>query len=246
MRSLLTAACLAFAAPALADVTLAYQDAEGKPAVTLYVKGHMVRMETRDDDGGVILFNTQNDDITVLQPRQREYIVLDRATLETIQQQMRQAMQMMERFGMDPAQMGLGKTRVEARHVRTGETRNVAGHRCDVVRTEIDGASDSIACIAPPDRVGIQRADWNAMRAMFTALTRMAENMLPEGMIEVDMAPLDGVLIEARSADGKDRQVLSQVSGATLDAALFAVPSGYRRTRMEMPDMPGMSGGGRR
>jgi hypothetical protein len=139
MRSLLTAACLAFAAPALADVTLAYQDAEGKPAMALYVKGHMVRMETGDDDGGVILFNTQNDDITVLQPRQREYIVLDRATLETIQQQMRQAMQMMERFGMDPAQMGLGKTRVEARHVRTGETRTVAGHRCDVVRTEIDG-----------------------------------------------------------------------------------------------------------
>ncbi|MCA1798355.1 MAG: hypothetical protein LC632_02550 [Xanthomonadaceae bacterium] len=241
MRHLITACCIAFATPAMSDVTLVYQDAEGKPAYTLSVKGDMMRIDMNDDSHAT-LFNATREEMIILQPDKREYIVMDRPSVERLQAQMRQAFQMMEQFGMDPAAMGLGKVRSEGVVVQTGETRTVGGHRCNVMNYMVDGALDTISCITAPGRVGISDEDWATIHGMFEMMAKLASDMLPDGMMSADMPPMDGVLIESHGPNGEDRQLLSRIDTASLDAARFQVPSGWKRLSIEIPQMPGMPG----
>lgn len=242
MRHLITACCIAFAAPAMSDVTLVYQDDAGKPAYTLSVKGDMMRIDMSDDASHATLFNAAREEMIILQPDKREYIVMDRPSVERLQAQMRQAMQMMEQFGIDPAAMGLGKKRTEGEVVQTGDTRTVGGHRCNVMHYLVDGELDTVSCITAPGRVGISNEDWATIRGMYEMMTKLASDMLPEGMMSAEMPPMDGVLIESHGPNGEDRQLLSRIDTASLDAARFQVPSGWKRVSIEMPEMPGMPG----
>lgn len=244
MRHLFTTACLAlFAAPAFADVALHYNDEDGKPAHSVLIKGHQVRMDTHDGDKGSVLFDARSGEITILDGSKREYVVLDRPTMERLQQQMRQAFEMMRQFGMDPEAMGLGKMPQPGRHVRTGETKTVGGHRCEMIRYEVEGQVESVACIAQPDRIGISASDWRTVRSMFETLEQMVSSIMPSGSFDFDI-PTDGVPVETADADGGNRQLLGQIDAATIDPALMSVPAGWKRTSLDMPELPG--GGGRR
>lgn len=242
MRYLMVVCCFAAAVPAVADVKLVYQDETGAPAYTISVQGDRMRIDMHDEESHATLFNATKEEMIILQPNKREYLVMDRASVEHIQKQMRQVMQMMEQYGMDPAAMGLDKQRVAGEVVASGESRTVGGHRCEVYRYVVDGEVDTVSCVAAPGRVGISDGDWATIRRMYGMMSQLATDMLPEGMMG-DLPPMDGVIIESHDADGSNRELLSQVDSARLDRALFEVPSGWKRTALEMPDMPGMPGG---
>lgn len=244
MRYLIAACCccLALCAPAHADVTLEYHDEDGEPAFTMLVKGGLMRMDTHDDEQSRMLFDAAKNEITVLHGQRREYIVLDEPTLERLQAQMRQAFEMMERLGMDPEALGLGAMPEPGRQVRTGESRTVGGHRCDVFRYEVEGRAESISCVAPPESVGVPADDWQTVSAMFAMMRRMVSSIVPGGFDDFEFTPDDGVLIESTDGDGGNRQRLAGVDDATLDAAAFRVPAGWRRADLDIPEMPGMPG----
>lgn len=234
MRYLVMTCCLAFAWQAHADLTLKYEDDAGAPAMSLYIKGQQLRME---GDDGAMLFDAAKREITVLESRERRYVVIDEAAIDRLASQMREAMQMMERMGVNPESMGLAgmPERLESRDVRTGETRTVRGQRCAVVHHMVNDELSAITCVVPHGQLGISDADWRTMNAMFEMLTKMATDMLPSGMMSLDMTPTEGIAVEATDAGGRDRQVLADVDASALDASLFDVPSGWRRMRLDSP-----------
>jgi hypothetical protein len=234
MRYLIMTCCLAFAGHAHADLTLMYEDDAGAQAMSLYIKGQQLRME---GDDGAMLFDAAKREITVLESRERRYAVIDEAAIDRLASQMREAIAMMERMGVNPESMGLAglPERLETRDVRTGETRTVRGHRCEVVHHFINDELATITCVAPHGQLGVSDADWRTLNAMFEMLTKMATDMLPAGMMSIDMTPAEGVAVEATDANGRDRQVLADVDASVLDASLFEVPSGWRRMRLDSP-----------
>lgn len=235
MRSILLFTVLSFALPAHADLTLTYADGADKPSITMSIKGSQMRMDVHGDQAA-LLFDGGKREITVLHEAERSYMVFDRATLRSLKQQMEQAMQMMERMGMDPSQMGMSQRSVPE-EVATGRSREVNGWDCDEYRLEVDGKVESVACVASAAELGVSAGDYATMQSMFEMLADMAAEMMPAGLGAGETAPVDGILVES---DGSGEvQRLTRVSDAALDAATFQVPSGWKRQSMEMPGMPG-------
>lgn len=229
----LTLLFVLLAPPALADVTLAYEDGAGEPAFTLLIKGSVVRMETSGSDNGAVLFDAAANEMTVLDEGRRQYMVLDQAAVAKIQEQMKQALAMAEQYGMSPEAMGLdGMSGEKPTEIETGESKTVNGFDCGVYRYEVDGAPEAFACIAPADEVGLAEADWQTMRRMYAMMMELAADMVPSDMSTFDMAPPDGIAVEAHSADGGDRQVLASVDDAPIDEDQFEVPAGWKRMDM--------------
>ena len=224
---------------ALADVTLAYGDAAQQPTYTLSIQGDRLRMETHDDAGSVVLFDAAKREMTVVDGGRREYLVVDEAAIARIQEQMKQALAMAAQFGLSPEKLGLGdvQERAEAVEVKTGETKTVAGFECELVRYEIDGVVDGTACVAEPGELGVAADDWRGMQSMFEMLMSMAADIVPVELGSMNLAPPEGIAVEARNADGSDAQVLKSVDDAPIDASMFEIPAGYKA--IEIPSLGG-------
>ena len=224
---------------ATADVTLAYEDDAQQPTYTLSIKGDKLRMETHDSAGSVVLFDAAKREMTVVDAGRREYLVFDEASMARLQQQMKQALAMAAQFGLSPEKLGLGDVQERAAAVerKTGTTKTVGGHECAVFEYTIDGAVNGTACIADPGELGISAEDWRGMQSMFGMLMSMATDIVPVELGTVNLAPPEGIAIEARNADGSDAQVLASVDDAAIDASKFEVPAGYKA--VEIPSLGG-------
>ena len=227
------------ATAALADVTLAYEDAAQQPTYTLSIHGDQLRMETHDDEGSVVLFDAAKREMTVVDAGRREYLVIDEAAIARIQEQMKQALAMAARFGLSPEKLGLGdmQERAESVEVKTGRSKTVGGYDCEVFEYTIDGVVDGTACIAEPSELGIGADDWRGMQSMFEMLMSMAADIVPVELGSMNLAPPEGIAVEARNADGSDAQVLKSVDDAPIDASMFEIPAGYKA--IEIPALGG-------
>lgn len=238
MRSILLLTALTFALPAHADLTLEYDDGAGQRALTFAIKDSRLRLDVHGSDAATMLFDGARREITVLDPSARSYMVFDRALMQSLKQQMEQAMQMMQQMGLDPEAMGMTGPG-EMREIATGEKRTVGGWPCEVYRVEVDGKVDSVTCVTQPADLGISGAEFSTMQSMFEMLEDMAADIMPAGFGSAETAPVDGVMVESETVGGGGRQRLTRISDAAVDAARFEVPSGWKRQQMDMPGMPG-------
>lgn len=222
------------AAPARADLTLEYQDGQGAQIFSMFVKGQRVRMESSGGHATVTLFDAGNRELTVLEPGDRSYMVIDPATIQEMRRQMEQALDMLRRQGIDPSTMGLDDfmPKVEARVVRTGESRTIDGRSCEVVRYEISDGFNSMACVVEPGTLGISDAEWAAISGIYEALADMTSQMLPSGGAAIELQSAAGIPLEAWDADGDYVQRLARVERAALDDSMFEVPAGWRRMHL--------------
>lgn len=258
-KTILGVAMIAIATAAGAGTTIRTENRFGGDASSdaIHIAGGKMRIQTSGDASGFMIFDSAARTVTIVQPQEQSYMVMDEETIRSMGNAVQQAMKQLESqlANLPPAQreqmrkmmeqqmggmMGGNKPASRPEIVNTGETRTVAGYDCGVVRIMVDGASKGSACMADLAALGIPEEDRQTIRAMTDfslALTEQFGDMMPAHM-------------QAMAAQGYPVQYDSTVGGTaisgslegvetgSLDPGLFQVPAGY--TQRSMPKMPGM------
>lgn len=255
-RTFLAIALAATAATAGADTTINTSNQFGGDASNdaIHIAGGKMRVDTGSADSYMIYDSTANT-ITMVEPAQRSYTVMTEEDLRSMGNAVKQAMKQLESqlANMPPAQreqmrkmmeqqmggmMGGGAPK-ETEIVQTGETRNVAGYDCGVVRIMVDGASQGTACMADYGDLGIPAEDRSTIRAMADFSMTLAEqfgDMMP-GHMQAMAAEGFPVEYDSRVGDTRVSGAIQSVETGSVDPGLFQVPSDFQQR--SMPAMPG-------
>lgn len=97
LKTVLAAAALAIAAPALADTHITFVNDSGQPSSQLYVKDGKVRMEFSDGTHhGFALYDAAANSMTLFMPERKEYLVYNEQSAGQIGAQANAAQQQMQ------------------------------------------------------------------------------------------------------------------------------------------------------
>ena len=236
------AAALLFGASqtAHADASLGYQYADGKPAAEVHVSGEKVRME-RSGDGFAMLADTGTGTLTMIDHRKRTYTVMDRAAITAMNAQMKQMQQAMQaqlanlseeqRAALEkqmPGMAGAGGMAPEPTVRTTADKRSIGGRGCEVVEMVMGGRTMYTACVAPAASLGLSAQDTATLQALATLLVEMGRG----GGGQMPAMVRNGIPLETTNPHSGQPETLQSVDKGKLDAALFAVPTGYREQPM--------------
>lgn len=247
LTGLMAAAVLA-ATPAMADIqiTMKDRDRDGRETEsTISVRDGKVAMSI-PGDGGMAIYDSQTGELTQVDHKSREYIVVDQETMDQAADQMSAMMKQMEAqlaslpkeqreamMKMMPGMAGMGgnEKRPAAKIEWTGSKDKVAGYRCRIATiTEPDGTNNS-ACIASADELGMSKDDYQAIASMFETMQAFARRFSSEAPMP-SLEQLDGVPIMMKDrGDGSSVELVS-VDTDSLEAEIFEVPAGYKRRQM--------------
>lgn len=256
LRMMTAAVLLSATATAFADTTLTTSNEFGETGSTdtVHIADGMVRVD--NNQGGYMLFDSDARTMTMVEPENQSYMVMTEESLRSMGNAVQQAMQQLESqmANMPPEQrermrsmmkermggmMDAGGQAARPEIVNTGETRNVAGYECRVVRIMVDGASTGSACMTDFDTLGIPDEDQATIEAMMEfslALTEQFGEMMPAHMKAM---AAEGYPVEFESQAGGTRikGSLKAVETEPLAGELFSVPDNYRQR--SLPNMPG-------
>ena len=195
---------------AQADITLGYTDEGGATGSTVMIKGNMVRMEEREEDGSIVysLFDRDGRTLTMVIEEERSYAQLTedglRAQAGEVQRmqqeflrQMRQQMehmppdqrrmmeQQMRQMGIDPAMLSgedIPVPDIATLETRpTGETGTIGGVRCERMDVYLEGERTNELCVARPGDVGMSSDDFATMQVLFEFMHSLAEIAISMG-----------------------------------------------------------------
>ena len=265
IRMLKAVVCLfpvALLAPAVqADATLTMEDVGGKMDSVIEVKGHMMRMST-PGESDYLLYDAQRDMAIHVSSGDREYMEIDRATLEKmadsvakVQKEMAPQMEMMreqlknlppEQRAMIEQQMGgrvdLGameaKPAAKVTTVKRGSDK-IAGFKCQRYDVMNDKQPVADVCVATDADAGMSKADFATVSAAMKFMRDMAERAqkLAVGMggPQMSIGDVDGVPVAMKDLKNGREFRLVKVADDTLDDARF---NAYRSlSKREMPTM---------
>ncbi|MGH7516835.1 MAG: DUF4412 domain-containing protein [Gemmatimonadales bacterium] len=198
-------------------VTYAMNPSSGKPGQLVYqVKGTRIRADITGATGGppggmYMLMDATSGKMMSVMPAQKVYMTMD---LQAMGEQMKQ-----QHGGHKKHAAKAGKI------TKTGKTETIAGHKCE--HYLMGEQQDSDVCAAKG--LGMFMGG-NAAGGMGRAFT------LPAGYEEYAEFAKDGFLPLKVSAirNGKEEVVMeaTRVEKKSLDASLFAVPTGYQEMDM--------------
>lgn len=264
MKMLPMSACLAFgllvASPLPADVHFKYSvEGSGETVQDIMIRQGVLRMDQHDDHW--TLFDTDKREMIVVDDSKKEYMVIDEELMEQLgdldklmdrllddalsempesqRAQMRGMMKGMMGGVMQQIQASIPEQSVE----QTGETREIAGHSCEVMKMFLDGKLTMESCGADPEAMNIPSDDLNSIRMMQEYITGVVEQV--DALLGTNMAAstdlaLGKIPVETRHYDdGEEKSVstLQSVSTDALDADFFVVPGDYTRQETQLPSL---------
>lgn len=248
---------LAAVATAGADTTIKTSSSFGGQTSTdtVYIKDGKMRVDS-GREGGFMIFDSNAGTITAVHSSEQSYTVMTEENLRAMGDAVSQAMRQMEQqlAQLPPQQreqvrrmmeqqmgamMGGGDRAPETEIVRTGESRNVAGHECEVVRMMAGGQSKGTACVTDFADLGMPSED----RETILSLVEFSQSLMEQfgDLVPAHMSAMasNGYPIEYETQMGNTRITgrLESVDTDSLSSELFQVPAGYSERRM--PAMPG-------
>lgn len=257
MKPRFLASILALALPtvALADARIDFVATEGGGAdLKSFQIGHG-KMRSDADDNISMIMDPQAGTMTMIDHGQRTFTHMTRADLERLggalssaMAQMEQAManlppevrsQMQGMAGGLPGMAAMPKMDV----VETGQSGTVAGHRCHVYQTRMDGKTINETCMGSLSALdALSAADRAVLDGAFVMLQDLAESLAQGPMAQmIDLTGIQSGMIPLRLTNIENgRRATSELSGidtSALPADNFAVPAGYREEKLEMPDL---------
>jgi len=138
--------------------------------------------------------------------------------------------------------MGAAGSKVSVRITPTGASDRVGGWSCQVYRTEIGDKRPDESCMADSSDAGISGADRATVHRAFDQIKALTEKM-SNGMFRAPIAQLpEGkfpVKITHYDDNGQAQVVVLKGISNSVNAADFAIPSGYTLKEMEMRGPPG-------
>lgn len=257
-RLVLLAACLAL--PALADVTVTtVSDKDGKPWSVVYISGGKLRMENlRGADPSFMLWQVGSQQMTVVMPNKKSYLVMDKAQIQAQMAQLNQQMKQMEaQMASLPPEMremmkkqmpnmGTGKPLMEMKVTKTGRADSKGGYSCQVVDVAITGMPmagemGQQHCVVTGDKLGIASGDIATVRAMAEFSKSLMKDMgqVVGGM--PDVFEMGGWPVWTKDKRSGDAWTLKTIDKAAVASSVFAVPAGYKQEKL--PTMGGKPGG---
>lgn len=255
-KHLLFPALLLLAGSAQADTVIQFSHGpEQNSAIS--IKNGIVY--TPAGQGQRMLWDTNNNRMLMVNDAQKQFMVIDTATIEQasgFMEQMRE--QMMAQLKSMPEeqrkalerQMGINLSKPAVPKVElksTGKGRTISSIRCAQSDIFTNGQKTGEVCIASIKDSGINPQDYATMKKMFNLSKKMAEKTASmgapgAGMIK-DMPDLNGVPMEFRDLSSGQAVLISSVnSSAQLDPANFAPGQGYQQVNpfQQMQQLQGM------
>lgn len=245
------------ALPAFADITVtAVSDKDGQPWSVTYIAGGKIRTENlRGAEPSYMLWQVGSQQMTVVMPSKKSYMVMDKAQVQAqmaqVNAQMKQmeaqmaAMppeqrEMMKKFM--PANMGTGKPLIEMKVTKTGKGGNKGGYSCQMVDIAITGVPmagemGQEHCVVPADTLGLADADLNTVKAMAEFAKSMTKDLgqVVGGM--PDIFEMGGWPVWTRDKRTGDAWTLKTIDKGAVAASVFTIPAGFKQEKM--PTMGG-------
>lgn len=243
---MILASCLSCLAHA--DVTLTMSEDGASEAGSsnqsvMQIRDGMLVLKSGEDTQQNILFRQSDNALIQIDHKHKRYTVMDEAVTDKVSEQMNAAMAQMEAQlkNMPPEQRRMleekmpqlaGRMNKKAQPVydieRTQKQDKVAGIECSVVNLSKDRVPHSRACIATAAQMGIGKKDFNTIAAMMTAMQSMAAQFGQTGVPDLD--EVGGFPIRTQELNDGNTKIstLLSVSTAPIDAAVFAIPEGYK------------------
>ena len=254
MRLLVVGAMLA-SGGALADVTITTAtESDKKDFSIFYVAGGKVRMEyAQGPEPTWMLWQSGVPQMTMVMPKKKTYMVMDKAQLDAAAAQANQAMKdMEEQLQSLPPEMRAqimknlpgagGKPLVELKISKTGRTEQHAGYSCQIVDVTITGIpmvadAGALHCVVPAAKLGIPDADMQTMRAMAEFMKEMTKSVGHVVGNISDPGEMGGLPVWSKDKhDGKSWGISSITK--SVDPSVFTVPAGYKQEQMPQMGEP--------
>jgi hypothetical protein len=236
-----------FAPAVQADATLTMKDAGGKMDSVIEVKGHMLRMSTPGQPD-YMLYDAQRDMVIHVSSSERQYMEIDRASMQEmansmarVQQEMApQIAQMREQLkNLPPEQRAMIEQRmggmanfgamettspVKVTTVKRGSDK-IAGFKCQRYDVMNDKTRVGDVCVATQADAGMSKADFSTvssgmkfMRDMAAGVEKLSAGM---GGPPMSMGDIEGVPVSAKDLQNGHEFRLVSVSDDALDEARF-------------------------
>jgi hypothetical protein len=257
VRTLVLALTLALpAAAAQADARINFRATEGGGAAMQSILVGQGKIRSDADADTNVVFDTIAGTMVVIDHDRREYTRITKAEMEQMGETINQAMRQMEQAlanvppemraqmqgmlgGAVPGMGGEAMVKVE----NTGRSDTVAGHDCTIYRTQIQGTVATESCMGDAAALDELPAGDRATLDAAMAMTREMVESLASGPLGqfADMAPFkDGMFpLRITEIEGGVRST-SEYAGidtSALPADAFAIPAGFKETKLEMPDL---------
>ena len=204
-----------------------------------------------------MLFDSATQQFNMIDAKTKSYIVMDKNTMQAMQQRMSQAMQMMqERMkSLPPAQQaqmhqmmmsqmgGMNPNAAQAEKKpnpptvkNTGEKKKVNGFECEVYTASRDGAKVADTCITNYQSLGISAEDYNTINKMgefqqqfSSQAMHMQQDAFRESMqaLQKNMLPVQSI-----SPTGVTQSELKKVSTESLPDTEFSIPKEFTQKKM--------------
>lgn len=256
-RLALIAMCLAL--PAFADVAVtSVSDKDGQPWSVTYIAGGKIRTENlRGTDPSYMLWQVGSQQMTIVMPKKKSYMVMDKAQVQAQLAQANDAMKQMEAqlAALPPGMrdmmkknmpnMGTGKPLIEMKVTKTGKSGSKGGYSCQMVDIAITGMPmagemGQEHCVVPGGTLGLSGDDLSTVKAMADFAKDMTKDLgqVVGGM--PDVFEMGGWPVWTREKQTGDAWTLKTVDKSGVAASLFTIPAGYKEEKM--PTMGDMGG----
>lgn len=233
--------------------------------LTLLAQAVLADAEMRFDDGSEILISDNrvmfgDDDtsliypgsgttLTVLDHKNRSYMVIDEAFADSVSGQMKAAMAQVEsQLAMLPPEQReqmkeMMKARMPGANARpvvqefrsTGRKQEVIGVTCETGELFRDGKKELELCISDPARLGMSKKDYKALSAAFSAMSSLVGRFSPSTGELFDLDVIGGVPVISNNLSNETENRLSRANFDNVDEQRLMIPDDY-----EKQDPPGM------
>lgn len=237
---LICAAAASFAARA--DVSLHFVNHDGQKSL-VQANNKNVRVEQNAAAEIYMLFNTAQNELTVVNSKDKKFHVITAERIEEASKKVAEAKaRMIESFpNLPPEQQErlrpiLDKMKAaEQRKMTTQKQgqKSVAGIPCTEFKVQTNNTQTQTLCAANAKNLGISGADYKSITGMLNMLADLS-NKMGGGMMPGAISPneVGGIPVNTTNNDANKFTKLSQIDRNRINAARFSVPTGYSRTEL--------------
>jgi hypothetical protein len=236
----------ALASPAQAGLVVSMQESDGQS--TLQVEGKKLRMEKGGAHSHVVIFDGDASKFLQMNPQARTYSEMTRADGQAIAARLQEAMARMPPEQRERMEAMLGKAtpaRHQVKYEATGAHETVAGFGCDGYRKLRDGKLAEEGCFIPWSSGAVSKKDLAGlfelgkfMDEMLAGVPGARGGVTDQIYGELERAPgFPAVVahVDPSGARGKEQRLLS-LKRISVSSDQFAVPAGYSKVKMMVPE----------
>lgn len=222
--------------------------------ISTWAQGGMMRVDAQSNQSSMLF---KDDTIYVISHKDKNYVIMDRASMKRMAEQLNPALQMLqERMKtMTPEQRAQmekmlgtkipsGEAQPQPEIKRTSRNDKIGGHSCTYVEVREASVLTDELCVVPANALKGSAELMNSAKKMQVLVNDMMASMDAPWLKQMaqkqmqNFEALGGIPVVSRHfVDGKPQNEtsLTSISAETVAASLFEIPAGYTKKDMMAP-----------